>query len=1012
MTQLFIVPSERHVERLAGEGKRAETRRSLEERLLRGLLPDVAFADDSECAVTLGIVLAEGDREKQLDLFAGRASKDPLVDVAGEPWVRVVAAVHRAIAVLRARGATAALLERVSTRASRVAAARAKLVADAIRGLDERLARSNLVDERLAPSLLARAIADAPESVLSALVKEKRIRARWLLAWEPADLGWWRALDERLAACGGDARVVLPSFDRPLEATRDRDSFERIADDVARGLDAPPELETLSPPFDGGAATRRVSVVAAADATAQARAVVAVVSRALAEGAPVERVAIGCPTFDASTMNALRRALDDAGFAWHEASGAPLSQAPVVCAAWLSLEAAESLDRTAVARLLSSGYVEGSKWLPGGHHRADRGLLRVARRLDESPTARGCDARERLLRTAGQEGSEERSLVEHVVRLFDPVRIAKTRGERIRSSRGLWGELGLGARAGRGALAAFTSDQPPRGVLRAERLAIARDARSWDALIRALAAYEAISGRAGGLEQPVDPLVFRLEVSRLVDDEAAPRAASRAGAVRVMRVADLPGEALDLLVVVDMNEGLLPRDVSGDSLVSEALSEALVRASQGAFVTIDDGVRRARELAAVEIACSEARRVVFVFKREDAMGAPLVPSVVVTSLDGESSASDGALAARAPAARDPGAVDVVSRRESSVARQQILLRVERERRREGFFLDPTRPQHDVTGAVVVDAEVSTMLALSTGGMDRPLAVTSLERFARCPFMGYAHVLLGARDADVRGELPDAREEGTLVHDALAAAFSETRDLWSERPRDAREILRRGEAACARVLEQSEGHAPLRAIARLRVSEAVRAVLNVAIADDAWDFFAAEQAFGGDRKGAWPVLHLDDGKTQLSLRGFIDRVDRSHDRSSARVIDYKRSKNTVRDAIASLGVTALQVPLYARVVARNLGIATTGIYAPTQPRDVDGSRASAIAARKMEAMLADDGGPLACVERVALRVASGIRAGRLVPLPAKESECRLCAVSGGCRKPRFAMAPLEDEEELE
>ena len=34
-------------------------------------------------------------------------------------------------------------------------------------------------------------------------------------------------------------------------------------------------------------------------------------------------------------------------------------------------------------------------------------------------------------------------------------------------------------------------------------------------------------------------------------------------------------------------------------------------------------------------------------------------------------------------------------------------------------------------------------------------------------------------------------------------------------------------------------------------------------------------------------------------------------------------------------------------------------------------------------------------------------GRSSPLPAHESECRYCAVSGGCRKPRFAMAPVED-----
>ena len=45
----------------------------------------------------------------------------------------------------------------------------------------------------------------------------------------------------------------------------------------------------------------------------------------------------------------------------------------------------------------------------------------------------------------------------------------------------------------------------------------------------------------------------------------------------------------------------------------------------------------------------------------------------------------------------------------------------------------------------------------------------------------------------------------------------------------------------------------------------------------------------------------------------------------------------------------------------------------------------------------------------LELARSVRAGNLAPLPAKEAECTYCSVSGGCRKPRFAMAPDDDEE---
>jgi len=39
----------------------------------------------------------------------------------------------------------------------------------------------------------------------------------------------------------------------------------------------------------------------------------------------------------------------------------------------------------------------------------------------------------------------------------------------------------------------------------------------------------------------------------------------------------------------------------------------------------------------------------------------------------------------------------------------------------------------------------------------------------------------------------------------------------------------------------------------------------------------------------------------------------------------------------------------------------------------------------------------------------VREGHLAPTPADEAECRTCSVSGGCRKPRFAMKPADEDE---
>ncbi|MDB4936253.1 MAG: ATP-dependent nuclease, subunit [Labilithrix sp.] len=1046
--ELFVVPSERHVERLVREGGQAETRTSLRTRLAAALLPDAAFVEPKECRLALAIALAEHQEEEataagQLDLF-GATPSDPatagptppahahahahakgdalLASVrarGGASWGRLVAALDDAIALLRARRATADHLDRVA-RSKGFLATRARTLATAMRALDARLARARAHDGRLMGSMLADAVAKAPPEELEALLGARRLRARWLLAWDPSDVAWWRALDDKLTPRGGGASVVLPTFDRPLAGSRERDPLDALADEIAGALDAPTETETLSAvlgdmsgamlaegaaPIDAG----RIRLVGASDAAAQARAIAALVSEALAAGAAVERIAVAFPTIDERTVAPLRRALDEEGIVFHEARGAPPSSAPVVTAALLALDASTSLDRHVVARLLRSGWIDAARLAGEDRRTAERRLSRLARTLETSATAAGDDAVERLVRTATMpapflrgprrdaadaERERERDIAtaRQLASVLARARDAVTRLDHARAARTLWAELGIGTRAGRGGLASFTSDIAPTGVPRAERLAIARDARAWDALVAALDLHETTAHRVGALEQPIDAAGFRLELVELLDAASSQPGAGRAAAVRIARIGEVAGDTLDLLVVADANEGVLPRDDAHDALVSESLAEAIGRASRGVFVAPAQGAIRARELSALAVAAADARSVVLTFCREDASGAPLAASPVVDALE---------RAGIAVAATEPPPV-----RRSG---QDVTLRVAREREREGFFLDPSRPRSDVVGDLAPGATAARLLAGETGGGERSLAVTGLERFAKCAFMGFAHVVLAAREADLKDELPDAREEGTLVHEALAAAFLATRELWSQRPRAAETILAQGTAAADRVLDAWQGHAPLRAIVRLRVGDSVRAVLEVAIADDAWDFVLAEQTFGAREPSTWKALSLTDDDVRLSLRGSIDRVDRAHDGRSLRVVDYKRSKSTVRDAGSSLGETALQVPLYACVANRELGLPATGAYVPTQARDVAvDAKPSARAAQRMDELVAR---PMATalteIERRALRLATTVRAGLLTPVPAHESECRFCAVSGGCRKPRFAMAPVDD-----
>jgi hypothetical protein len=892
-----------------------------------------------------------------------------------------------------------------------------------MRALDARLARAGALDGRLTGTMLADAVAGVSADELEAVIGARRLRARWLLAWDPTDVAWWRALDDKLAPRGGGASVVLPTFDRPLAGSRERDPLDALAEEIAGALDAPTETETIGAvlgdmtgvvPEHGAPAIEvgRVRLISATDAVAQARAVTAVVSKALAEGAAVERVTIAFPTIDERTLAPLRRALDEEGIVCHEARGAPPSTAPVIAAALLALDAATSLDRHVVARLLRSGWIDAVRVTGEDRRAAERRLTRLARALETSATAAGEDAVERLVRTAvtaatgaraprgdDPDAKEERDRDAAVARQLATIlarfRDAVTRQERARTARALWAELGIGTRAGRGGLASFTSDAVPTGVPRAERLAIARDARAWDALVAALDVHETTAHRVGALEQHIDAAGFRLELVELLDAASSQPGAGRAAAIRIARLADVAGDTLDLLVVADANEGLLPRDDTHDALVSESLAEAIARASRGTFVAPAPGALRARELSALAVAAADARAVVLAFSREDASGAPLAASSVVDALE---RAGVAVAMTEAPPLRRSG-VD-------------IALRVAREREREGFFLDPSRPRSDIVGQLAPNATAARLLAGETGGAERSLAVTGLERFAKCAFMGYAHVVLAAREADLKDELPDAREEGTLVHEALAAAFLATRELWSQRPRAVERILAQGTAAAEAILERWQGHAPLRAIVRLRVSDAVRAVLGVAIADEGWDFALAEQTFGARDASSWKALYLADEDVSLSLRGSIDRVDRAHDGRSLRVVDYKRSKNTVRDAGSSLGETALQVPLYACVASRELELPATGAYVPTQARDVAvDAKPSARATQRMDELVARPAAALLTeIERRALGLAVSARAGSLAPIPAHESECRYCAVSGGCRKPRFAMAAVDDADD--
>jgi RecB family exonuclease len=264
-----------------------------------------------------------------------------------------------------------------------------------------------------------------------------------------------------------------------------------------------------------------------------------------------------------------------------------------------------------------------------------------------------------------------------------------------------------------------------------------------------------------------------------------------------------------------------------------------------------------------------------------------------------------------------------------------------------------------------------------------------------------------KDEPIAGEFLDAREEGTLAHEALGRAFEHVRGLLSERRRDVARIVAEADRGLAALAEESTS--PVLRLELERIREMVLFHVTRFAEDDEWDFVAAEQRFGGG--DAWPALAISDGSEHVTFRGSIDRVDVSRRSGRPRVIDYKRSRSTVLAAPRALGDTMFQVPLYALTAQRALRAeGSTGRYLPLRPRDFETASQIEEAMVRAEADLHREtpAGP-ALIEHLALLVVKSIRDGDVRPAPRDVRTCDHCSARGGCRKPRFAVPDASEDE---
>jgi hypothetical protein len=1006
----LVIVAEANLARTLRRGERAETLAGLRGRLRKALSNDVELADP----VTVRLALAR--------VAPGVVADDPwlgpIARRGGRAWLRLVDAMDEAVGALQSQREALAVV----ARGTDAVAMRARLLARLEAALERALGHLGLVDPRRDAELLADRVAHADTDTVLDAVSASSLLARGIVEWTPKDLALWRVLDASLSRSGGRASIELPVFDRPLDGERQPDPLDTLIEAVAAALDDAPLTESLSPSLGdlrlGSQAAPEVRVPTelrrADGAEAQGRAVADAVHAALADGATPDDVLVGLVGDDETSALAVLRALEALQIPAVDTRAMRASRSNLLALAQAALDvAADGAPRAEVARLLRSSYVDARRVTGEADAATAKRVVRtLARCLEETTTVKGNAPGEHLAATVATasrvDPADRAQMIDSATQvgaLLQRVSAGSNRAELARGVRELYRGLGLDGVA---AEPAASHAARAGGIDAADADARRRDAEAWATLQGVLGGYERAVARLGLATVHADLESFRHEIAWALARSSTPERASR-GVVRVARFAELPTEPCALVALADVQAW--PDGRPHARLIPGALEERIRRASDPAIQPIALA-GAAEALARLALTTSCARRVVVAYRTHDHDGAALTVSSIVGWLGRSVPATSWRpttplhrpLTERerrlATLAQSPARA---TREAPSAARRATL-----ERRREQAFGLTLPPDHPLVATLPRGDAFRTILTEESGGADRPLPASAVDTLASCVFQGFVTQVLRPKRASEAHDIADAREEGILTHAALEAAFRATEALWSQRPRDHETILRVGIAGADRLLEASPLASPLVRSVVARARAGVRAVLEWSIADEAWDFAAAEQPFG--ERGGWAGLSLDRPGTHVTMRGRIDRVDVAHEGSAVRVIDYKTRATSAENHTARFGVTAFQLALYARVAKDALQRATAaGIYLTTQ-RLRPGDTPKKSVERWTTAHEIEEG--MERFEQAVLDRVDELRSGRVDVRPYDDKACAHCAYEGVCRKPRFAPSQPDDDDASE
>ncbi|HRH01132.1 MAG TPA: hypothetical protein PLR99_33060, partial [Polyangiaceae bacterium] len=299
---VFVVPTERHVERLTGAGYRATTLPALEERLLAALAPELAVATRAEERAAIAAIAPK---------LPGRGRVDPTSAALAAACESALDDLAAFVDELEPRRAAS-----LGGPAHGPRAARVRLLASLEASMSTELARHGLVARRHVATRLAAQCARVPPEVLAAALGSHVLETRLLVDLSPRRLLLFKALDRKLGKVGGRATVCLPTFERPVDPSRPPDHLESLVawtaswlDDAPRTDVIPARLGTLDDAPPPAPAVAGIEVRFVVDAESHAHAIADAVVSALDAGACIDDIAVGVVRWSEPHLVALARAL-------------------------------------------------------------------------------------------------------------------------------------------------------------------------------------------------------------------------------------------------------------------------------------------------------------------------------------------------------------------------------------------------------------------------------------------------------------------------------------------------------------------------------------------------------------------------------------------------------------------------------------------------------------------------------------------------------------------------------